>query len=147
MPEIRRLQERDREAWLALRIALWPREDASGFDEDITGILADPETMPAFGAFDGERLVGFAEAGERPWGDGCETAPVGWLEGIYIDPACRRHGIGRALVAAVTDWARARGYSELGSDAVVENHISLHSHARWGFVETERLVMFRKWLK
>ncbi|MHB1110105.1 MAG: GNAT family N-acetyltransferase [Devosia sp.] len=147
MPEIRRLQERDREAWLALRIALWPREDASGFDEDITGILADPETMPAFGAFDGERLVGFAEAGERPWGDGCETAPVGWLEGIYIDPACRRHGIGRALVAAVTDWARARGYSELGSDAAMENHISLHSHARWGFVETERLVMFRKWLK
>lgn len=144
MPEIRRLQERDRQAWLALRIALWPREDTDEFEADITGILADPEAMPAFGAFDGARLIGFAEAAERPWGDGCETAPVGWLEGIYVDPDYRRHGIGRALVAAVTDWARGRGYSELGSDALIDNHVSLQTHARWGFEETKRMVMFRK---
>ncbi len=147
MPEIRRLAARDREAWLRLRLALWPREDASDFDDDITGMLADPEAMPAFGAFDGERLVGFAEAGERPWGDGCETAPVGWLEGIYVDPDYRRQGVGRALVAAVTDWAKSRGYSELGSDAAVENVISLQSHAKWGLEETKRIVIFRKWLK
>lgn len=147
MPEIRRLAAPDREAWLRLRLALWPREDSSGFDEDIRGMLADPEAMPAFGAFDGERLVGLAEAGERPWGDGCKTAPVGWLEGIYVDPDYRRQGVGRALVVAVTDWAKSRGYSELGSDAAVENVISLQSHAKWGFEETERIVMFRKWLK
>lgn len=147
MLEIRRLLERDRRDWLRLRIALWPREEPSGFDEDITGILADPETMLAFGAFDGERLIGFAEAGERPWGDGCETEPVGWLEGIYVDPAYCRRGVGRALVAAVTDWAKSRGYSELGSDAAMENRISLQSHAGWGFEETKRIVMFRKWLK
>lgn len=147
MVEIRRLEERDREAWLALRLALWPRKDAAEFDEDITGILADPELMPAFGAFDGDRLVGFAEAGERPYGDGCETAPVGWLEGIYVHPDYRRHGVGQALVTAVTDWAKSRGYSELGSDAAVENHVSQQSHAHWGFEETERIVMFRKWLK
>ena len=147
MPEIRRLAEPDRQAWIRLRIALWPREDATGFDEDITGMLADPAAMPAFGAFEGERLVGFAEAGERPWGDGCETAPLGWLEGIYVNPDYRRQGIGTALVAAVTDWAKARGYAELGSDAALENHVSLQSHAEWGFEETKRIVMFRKWLK
>ena len=144
MAEIRRLEERDRAAWLTLRIALWPREDTAAFAGDITGILADSELMPAFGAFDGDRLVGFAEAGERPFGDGCETAPVGWLEGIYIEQEYRRQGIGRALVAAVTDWAKARGYAELGSDALMENHISLQSHVRWGFEETKRIVMFRK---
>jgi aminoglycoside 6'-N-acetyltransferase I len=147
MADIRRLEERDREAWLALRIALWPREDAAAFEEDITGILADPELLPAFGAFDGGRLVGFAEAGERPYGDGCETAPVGWLEGIYVHPDYRRHGVGEALVAAVTDWAKSRGYSELGSDAALDNLISRQSHAHWGFEETKRVVMFRKWLK
>ena len=123
MPEIRRLEERDRQAWLALRLALWPREDSDQFEDDISGILADPDAMPAFGAFDGDRLIGFAEAGERPFGDGCRTAPVGWLEGIYVDPDYRRHGIGRALVAAVTDWAKSCGYSELGSDAAIENDI------------------------
>jgi len=145
--EIRRLAARDRDAWLGLRLALWPREDASDFDEDITAMLADPDAMPAFGVFDGERLVGFAEAGERAWGDGCETAPVGWLEGIYVEPDHRRQGVGRALVAAVADWAKSRGYSELGSDAAVENVISLQNHAKWGFEETKRIVMFRKWLK
>lgn len=147
MPEIRRLQERDRQAWLELRIALWPREDTDQFEADITGILAAPETMPAFGAFDGDRLIGFAEAGERPWGDGCDTAPVGWLEGIYVHPDHRQDGIGRSLVAAVADWAMSRGYSELGSDAAMENDVSLQTHARWGFEETKRIVMFRKWLK
>lgn len=147
MPEIRRLEARDRDAWLKLRIALWPRENSNTFDEEITGMLADPVGMPAFGVFDGDQLVGFAEAAERPWGDGCATAPVGWLEGIYVDPRYRRKGIGRALVAAVSTWARARGYSELGSDALVGNRVSLHSHAAWGFEETERVVMFRKRLK
>ncbi|MDP1732590.1 MAG: hypothetical protein Q8L54_15735 [Devosia sp.] len=53
----------------------------------------------------------------------------------------------RRLVAAVTDWAMMRGYAELGSDAAVENDVSLQSHAHWGFEETERIVMFRKWLR
>lgn len=145
--EVRRLGEADRSAWLALRLALWPRQTAEEFDEDITGMLADPDVMPAFGAFEAQRLIGFAEAGERPWGDGCETAPVGWLEGIYVEPEYRRHGIGRALVAAVAQWATARGYAELGSDAAAPNHISLKCHAQWGFEETKRVVMFRKRLK
>jgi aminoglycoside 6'-N-acetyltransferase I len=147
VPEVRRLDERDRKAWLALRLALWPREDSAEFETDISGMLAEPDATPAFGAFDGERLVGFAEAGERPFGDGCATSPVGWLEGIYVDADYRRRGVGRALVAAVMDWATSRGYSELGSDAALDNDISLESHARWGFEETKRIVMFRKGLR
>jgi|TARA_A100001391_G_scaffold8217_3_gene5385 aminoglycoside 6'-N-acetyltransferase I len=83
-------------------------------------------------------------AGLGPWGEGCDTAPVGWLEAVYVVPERRRSGIARALVAAVESWSRTKGLKELGSDALIENALSIARHAQWGFVETERLVMFRK---
>ena len=144
MPELRRLGEADRRQWLALRFALWPRDDDGSFDRDITDTLASDGRLAAFGAFEGNRLVGLIEVGERPWGDGCDTAPVGWVEGIYVDPRHRRAGIGHALITLAEQWARARGYQELGSDAEIGNTVSLRSHAAWGFEETERVVMFRK---
>ena len=100
--------------------------------------------LAGFGAFDGPKLAGFAEVSERAYGDGCDTSPVAWLEGIYIDPAYRRGGIGRLLVEAIVQWARARGLSELGSDVEIDNTVSLMTHASWGFAETERVVMLRR---
>ncbi len=144
MAELRRLGEADRAAWLVLRLALWPRDGAHEFDAELDEILGSGGRLAAYGAFVDARLVGLLEVGERPWGDGCDTAPVGWVEGIYIDAAHRRAGIGGALIAVAEDWARERGYAELGSDVQLHNTVSLSSHAAWGFDETERVVMFRK---
>jgi aminoglycoside 6'-N-acetyltransferase I len=146
VPELRPLGEDDRRQWRTLRFALWPREDDGSFDADISGILASGSRLDAFGAFEGDRMVGFMEVGERPWGEGCDTAPVAWLEGIYVDPAHRRVGIGAALVGLAEHWARSHGYSELGSDVEADNTASLQGHAAWGFETTTHLVMFRKWL-
>jgi ribosomal protein S18 acetylase RimI-like enzyme len=33
----------------------------------------------------------------------------GWLYYVAVDPACRRHGLGRSLVAAAEAWLAARG--------------------------------------
>jgi aminoglycoside 6'-N-acetyltransferase I len=139
---IRALGPGDRDAWAALRHALWP-------DTAAAELRAELEEMPdatfaGFGAFRGETLVGFAEVSERLHGDGCDTAPVAWLEGIYVFAGWRRQGIGRQLVAAVETWARARGLSEFGSDAELANVGSRLSHALWGFAETGRIVTFRK---
>ncbi len=131
--------------WLSLRHALWPRDSVDGeFDAEITEILASDGRLAAFGAFEADRMVGLLEVGERPFGDGCGTAPVGWIEGIYVDPAHRRSSIGRLLAAEAERWARLRGYSELGSDVLADNTTSLSSHAAWGFEVTERIVMLRK---
>ena len=81
---------------------------------------------------------------ERPWGEFCETAPVGWIESILVVPAARRTGIVRLLVDATANWSRARGLRELGSDVLMDNGASLMSHLSWGFEETMRVVMFRK---
>ncbi|QMV00418.1 GNAT family N-acetyltransferase [Devosia sp. D6-9] len=143
MVEIRRLKETDRDAWRRQRLLLWPGHVEAEFDTDITQMLANPDT-PTFGGFEGGELVGFAEASIRPYGDGCETSPVAWLEGIYVAPSHRRQGLGRGLVDAIASWARERGFSEMGSDAAIYNTTSHLSHAGWGFEETERIVLFRR---
>jgi aminoglycoside 6'-N-acetyltransferase I len=139
---IRALGLADIAPWAALRHALWPHHPEAELRDELPGLLAG--TFACFGAFAGGALVGFCEVGERPYGDGCDTAPVGWLEGIYVIPSHRRRQVARHLVEAAETWARQHGYTELGSDAHLANLTSRLTHARWGFEETERVVMFRK---
>jgi aminoglycoside 6'-N-acetyltransferase I len=142
---IRQLAGGDHAAWARLRHALWPHEPEAALQAELVGMIE--HGLVGFGAFDGDELFGFAEFSERAYGDGCETAPVAWLEGIYVEVRARRQGIGRLLLAAGEDWARARGFSEIGSDAELDNPTSRLSHALWGFEETERVVRFRKVLR
>jgi aminoglycoside 6'-N-acetyltransferase I len=141
-PTIRPLGPADHAAWAGLRHALWPEIGRAELGHELEELLRTP--FAGFGAFDGTAMIGFAEVSERPWGDGCDTAPVAWLEGIFMAPTHRRQGIARRLVAAVEAWARARDLTELGSDAELDNLVSRIGHARWGFAETERVVRFRK---
>jgi aminoglycoside 6'-N-acetyltransferase I len=67
---------------------------------------------------------------------------VGYVEGLWVDADVRRRGIARLLVEAAKSWARAQGFRELGSDAVLDNTVSHAMHGRLGFTETERLVTF-----
>ena len=63
----------------------------------------------------------------------------GWL--------ARRSGCARALVAAAGTWARECGCSEFASDANFANADSHAMHRALGFVETERVVYFRRPLR
>lgn len=142
MVEVRQLSEADLEAWLALRAALHPDQTAESLSGEVAHLLADP-LEAGYGAFEDGAMIGFIEVSERPWGEGCETAPVGWIENILVEAKKRRAGIGRLLIDAAANWSRARGLRELGSDVHADNTASLASHLAWGFGETIRLVMFR----
>ena len=78
--------------------------------------------------------------------NGCETSPVAFLEGIFVEPSQRRNGMARALCIAVEQWARDRGCREFASDADLSNLVSHRMHDALGFIETERVVYFRKLL-
>jgi len=134
-----------RDAWAALRIALWP----DVMTDEIDRLLAAPDPdRPAWLAFDETGPIGFAEASLRhDHVNGCETSPVAFLEGIYVTPPARRQGVGRALDAAVRDWAISRGCREYASDALLANRDSHGFHAALGFEETERVVYFRRVLR
>ena len=89
-------------------------------------------------------LAGYVEVGTRAYADGCASSPVGYIEAWYVDPDVRRDGHGRSLLAEAEGWARARGYAEMASDALVDNDVSLRAHERSGYEVVDRIVQFRK---
>ena len=108
-------------------------------------ILQNPEQEAVFvSAGPQGRLQGFVEVSTKPYAIGCETQPVGYLEGWYVELQMRSKGVGRALVMAAETWARSRGCRQMASDSQAENEGSQRAHTRLGYAEVERLVHFKK---
>ncbi|MCA1828150.1 MAG: GNAT family N-acetyltransferase [Myxococcales bacterium] len=125
-----------------MRLALWPDSEPHEVDDFLAGRAREP--LAVLVAEEGGSLLGFAELSIRNIAEGCTTGRVGYLEGWYVEPSARRRGIGRALVAAAEDWARAEGCSEFASDTEIDNEASAAAHAALGFEEVERIRCFRK---
>jgi aminoglycoside 6'-N-acetyltransferase I len=145
--KIRPLELRDRQAWAELRAALWPEEDADHLAHEtvqhFAGALTPPQIVLVAEAANG-RLVGMIELSLRPYAEGCASSPVPFVEGWYVAAEARHQGVGRRLIEAAEDWARIRGFKEIGSDALLDNAMSHAAHAALGFEEVERIVCFRK---
>lgn len=141
MSRVRAARPTDRDEVVRMRTAFWPDSEAREVDA-LLGASSGESVVLVAERPDGG-LCGFAEVGVRAFADGCSTSPVGYLEGIWVDPDARRRGIASRLLDAALDWARARGLSEFASDAAVENAASLAFHAAVGFREAQRLVAYR----
>lgn len=126
--------------WARLRTALWPDQTAA----DMAAWLARADAATFIVEHPAGRACGFAEVGERAYADGCETQPVAYLEGWYVDHEARRRGLGAALLRGVENWARERGYRELASDTELSNLVAQRAHEGLGFAEVERAVRYRK---
>jgi aminoglycoside 6'-N-acetyltransferase I len=142
--QIRHRKEGDDAEWLRMRCALWPGDPVAHRGE-ILQLAAHPDVVILVAERpNGRGLAAFAEVGTRTYADGCDTTPVAYLEGWYVDADVRRQGIGAALVRAAEAWARERGYREFASDALLDNTESQLAHKALGFVEVERAVRYRK---
>ncbi|MCP1623089.1 aminoglycoside 6'-N-acetyltransferase [Pseudomonas nitroreducens] len=143
---VRHCDENDQADWIDLRLQLWPGDHAQAFFEEARDMLAQPQRYGAWLARDEQgRALGLAEASVRSdYVNGTEGSPVLFLEGIYVREDARRQGVARALVRAVQAWGSARGCVDFASDAALDNTVSHALHRALGFVETERVVYFRK---
>jgi aminoglycoside 6'-N-acetyltransferase I len=141
---VRRATAADRSEIVRMQAALWPDADPAELAVELDELVAGEDRAVFVAEREDARLGGFAEAGVRPFANGVDEQPCAFLEGWWVDADLRRQGVGRALVAAVEDWARSRGFRELGSDALLENALSHQAHAALGFEERERVVYFRK---
>ena len=140
---IRPVTASDSAEWLRMRELLWPGdghapEIAAYFDAESRAGVTLVAARPRGG------LGGFVEVEIRSYAEDCETSPVPYIEGWYVDEDLRRAGVGRALVDAAIQWARDAGFTEIGSDTLADNAVSIAAHLALGFEKTAELVTFRR---
>lgn len=148
-PFVRPITRSDRDEWLRMLTALYPGEPLIEHEQPVDaffGRAQSGELLPAevFVCEVGPgQLGGFLELSVRNYAEGCSGATP-YVESWYVDPGLRGRGVGRSLVLAAERWAIERGYSELASDALMENTASHEAHLAIGFEEVEHTVHFRK---
>ena len=87
--------------------------------------------MAVFVATDGDQWLAMAGGyldGDRPG--------VAGLWGMWVTPDARRQGVGRQLVEAVVDWARAAGASRVELSVTDRADAAIALYAELGFVPT-----------
>lgn len=153
MARVRQAQLSDRNELAKLRVLLWPEGSIEEHLRELAEVLATGMNgtlpMAILVAEDANGLLlGFLEVGMRSHADGCDSArPVGYVEGWFVHESHRNLGVGRELMLAAEEWARARGCSEMASDALIDNDQSHRAHQAMGFQIVDRCVLFRKALK
>ena len=141
--EIRKATPADSMALANLASRMW-NHNPEELEPEFASLTASDEAA-CFLAWDANQPIGFAQCQLRhDYVEGCDTSPVGFLEGIYVEAEYRRSGVARALLTACEDWARSVGCSEFASDCELDNHDSLAWHLKSGFAEVNRTIWFAK---
>ena len=125
---------------------LWPKFSDEALLAEIGRIMKSSKRAAFVAEADGQ-AVGFAEYGLRDYANGCNSQPVPFLEGVWVDDAYRGHGIARALIEFLFQKAQRAGFVEMGSDVELTNYSSQLMHERMGFEQTEKVIYYRKVLK
>ena len=130
----------------ALVKIIWPEHTL----EELTRIIIrymNSENSAVFAEIVNGEYVGAALCCLRhDYVEGCETSPVGYLEGVSIREEYRHRGIARKLVSECEQWAREKGCAEFASDCELTNTASLNFHSAIGFQEANRIICFKKML-
>lgn len=103
----------------------------SSYWEDLTHSVTEPGRHVMFLAYEGPDVLGSIYGlRER------DQREVGRVGGMWVDPAWRRRGVGRALLQQVFNWASEHGLSRLRLWAPAHSPSALSLYGQAGFRET-----------
>jgi len=134
------------EDWVRLRQALWPDETIEEHRRYAASVIDRPNDATVYVAREKDgNVIAFAETTlRRDYVNGCNSSPVGFLEGIYVEAPYRGRGFARLLNKALEEWAAGLGCTEFASDVLLQNEAGQKAHEALGFEETDRVVFYAK---
>ena len=134
----------DLRAAAAMAMRLWPGMSLEERADDLRPLFENPEAA-VFLAWKDGTPVGYAQCQLRhDYVEGCEESPVGYLEGLYVEPECRGTGLAARLLDSCQEWSKQQGCTEFASDCELDNEMSLRFHLKNGFEEAGRIICFVK---
>ena len=141
---IRKATVSDAEDIAKLAIQMWESHTVGELAEEFADLLAN-EKAAVFLCCEDDSAVGVAQCQLRhDYGEGTDSSPVGYPEGVFVDTQYRKRGFGKALVDACENWAKEQGCTEFASDCELDNTASLAFHLKMGFEEASRNIHFAK---
>ena len=141
---IRKAAKTDAEILAKLAVKMWTGHTVPELAMDFRSVL-NTEDAACFLLYAQAQAVGFAQCQLRhDYVEGTSTSPVGYLEGIFVEPSVRHRHLAKQLLTACENWAREKGCTEFASDCALTNTDSIAFHQSVGFTEENRIVCFRK---
>jgi aminoglycoside 6'-N-acetyltransferase I len=130
--------------WRQMREEVYGDLDAGFHEAEMELIISSAYATCFLGLGKSGEAVAMLEVSLRNFVDGCLGGPVGYIEGIYVAPAQREHGYGRDLIEFAENWFRSKGCRNMAADADLTNLAAQDFLIRTGFVETYRIVEYRR---
>lgn len=142
---IKKVDRTDVKILAGLALKLWPENELDEFVEEFSDAIDASDNGSYLYYNDSLEAIGFIQLSTRhDYVEGCETSPVGYIEGIYVEADYRRKGIAQELVSFAEEWSRKHGCLEMASDCEFDNQLSIDFHLGAGFTEANRIVCFTK---
>ena len=130
----------DLKAWVEMRHALWDG-DLDQLESEARGILSSPTDHCLLATTHTGQCIGFIEVALRH----TQNHTYGYIEGWYVAPAHRRHGIGSALIDQAEQWLLHNSVEAILSDTDQASYpVSLPAHAHSGYIPIRNFTLLRK---
>ncbi len=148
MIEYRRLEEKDVDTFIEMRIAQL-REEGATEDIDLVPHLKDyyarhmaDGTFFSWLAVYDDRIIGTSGMSivEKPPYFGCPSGRIGLLSSMFTDKAYRRMGIARELLSRVVNEARDKG---CGTVQITASDMGVLLYTNFGFVKNGNFMQYK----
>ncbi|MBI5038072.1 MAG: GNAT family N-acetyltransferase [Candidatus Kerfeldbacteria bacterium] len=124
---------------------LWPHAAVSELRKEFDEYVHSKNDCLFIAQLARDRLVGFIHGSLRfEYVEGSQSSPVGYLEGLYVDPKYRRRGVARDLNRMFECWAKDKNCDTFASDTEATNALSQRVHQSLGYRIAQTVVHFIK---